>query len=80
MNKLITNLIYMLTKNDISTIESLLQKERLILKEEILVFKDEIVGGIKDLQIDVTATKGYGDRLEEHEKRILKLEEKCEIY
>ena len=45
------------------------------LKNDIYKFKDEILGEIQNLRDDIQVTKGYGDRIEDHEERISALEQ-----
>lgn len=45
------------------------------LKNDIYKFKDEILGEIQNLRDDMQVTRGYGDRIEEHEERITALEQ-----
>ena len=47
---------------------------RVEMKEDIYKFKDEILGEIQDFRDDMTVTKGYGDKIENHEERISVLE------
>lgn len=49
------------------------------LREDIVKFKDEVVGEIKDLREEVAVVTGYKDTIEEHEDRISTLEEKSGI-
>ena len=44
-------------------------------KDDIYRFKDEILGEIQDFRDDMQVTKGYGDRIENHEERISALEQ-----
>jgi len=46
------------------------------IKNDIYNFKDAILTEIVKLRDDMTVTKNYGDRLENHEQRINKLENK----
>lgn len=72
----------MLTKSDLEKIRAVtselifegnksLKNE---LKEEIILFKDAILGEIKNLREEVTIVTGYKDQIEDHETRIEKLE------
>jgi len=45
------------------------------IKDDIYRFKDEILGEIQNLRDDMQVTKGYGDRIENHEERITSLEQ-----
>lgn len=80
----------MLTKNDLENIRIIVKEEakkeiiplkieltqfKHEVKDDIYKYKVEIVSKIKDLQDEISLTKGYGDRLEEHDKRIIKLED-----
>jgi len=57
---------------DITTVlNDSLKKE---VKDDIYRFKDEILGEIQNLRDDMQVTKGYGDRIENHEERITSLE------
>lgn len=44
------------------------------LEEKIITFKDQILVEIKKLQEDTTTVSGYKDQIENHEKRLDKLE------
>ena len=46
------------------------------MREDITVFKDEIMGKLQNVQDDMTVYKGWRDMMEDHETRITKLEEK----
>ena len=58
----------------VQDIVDLLKEVRLNLRGDILNFKDEILHEIVKLREDVTVTTGYRDTIENHEKRIFKLE------
>lgn len=74
----------MLTKSDLFKIKELLDnystktdfKE---LREDIVKFKDEILDEIRDLREEVTVVTGYKDTIEDHENRIVSLEEKTDL-
>ncbi len=51
-----------------------IEKLTQILREEIIVFKDQILGEIAALREEATITVGYRGILEDHEVRIEKLE------
>lgn len=59
----------------VQDIVDLLKEVRIELKGDILNFKDEILGEIVKLREDVTVTTGYRDIIENHENRLIKLEE-----
>ena len=69
----------MLTKSDSKLIEELFSEKfseaRRVLKDDLLTFKDEILGEVRKLREDVIAVIGYKDQIEDHETRIEKLEE-----
>jgi len=44
------------------------------LKNEIVKFKDEIVGRLNKIDDELTVTNGYGDQLEDHDNRLKKVE------
>lgn len=44
-------------------------------RSDISTFKDEILGEIQNLRDDMEVTRGYGDRIEDHEERISTLEQ-----
>jgi len=44
------------------------------MRNENATFKDEMLGEIQNLRDDMEVTKGYGDRIEDHEERISTLE------
>ncbi len=60
------------TKN-LTTKEELRASTKL-LDEKITTFKDEILGRIEKSDEEMEVTKGYGDKLEDHEDRISVLE------
>ncbi len=72
----------MLTKKDLQQISQIITEAfddpnnslRKELKNDLLTFKDEILGEIKDLRDDVAVVTGYKDQIEDHEVRIDKLE------
>ena len=68
----------MLTKFDIQLIRKLFEEEllgaRRLLTDDILMFKDEIVGELQKLRDEVTIVTGYKDQIENHEDRIEKIE------
>ncbi len=67
----------MLTKTDLENIRQLIKEEVDFkidaLKEDIVLFKDEILHEIVNLRDDVTVLTGYRDMIEDHEIRIVKL-------
>lgn len=48
--------------------------KRFALKDDLVSFKDEILGEIKSLREEVTIVTGYKNQIEDHEVRIEKLE------
>lgn len=46
------------------------------LKNDITNFKDTIIGRLDKIDEELTVTNGYGDKIENHEERITKLETK----
>jgi len=72
-----------LTKKDLQEIGRLITNITSVLNEalesrlnnDIYKFKDEILGEIQNLRDDIQVTKGYGDRIEDHEERISALEQ-----
>lgn len=52
-----------------------LAETKVELKNDIVTFKDEIIGEIRDIQIDSEVIRSYSDRLENHDSRITKLEQ-----
>lgn len=73
----------MLTKSDIKLISELFSdkfsESRKLLKDDLLTFKDQILGEIKKLREDVTIVTSYKDQIEDHETRIDKVEDILEI-
>lgn len=76
----------MLTKSDIHQIRELftelltqaftvVKKE---LKEEIVIFKNEILKEIQGLREEVAVVTGYKDQIEDHEERITSIEKKLQ--
>ena len=65
-------------KEDMSNLRAEMKEDmsnlRAEMKEDIYKFKDEILGEIQDFRDDMTVTKGYGDKIENHEERISVLE------
>lgn len=47
------------------------------IREDIIKFKDEILHEIVALREDITVVRGYRDMIEDHDKRLGKLEEIC---
>ena len=73
----------MLSKSDIQLIseiftdafEDKFSKASTTIRSDIAGFKSEILGEIKKLREEVTVVTGYKDQIEDHEKRITKLEQ-----
>ncbi|QQG43989.1 MAG: hypothetical protein HYW86_03955 [Candidatus Roizmanbacteria bacterium] len=64
----------MLTKSDLEQIKKIINMELEPLKEDIVLFKDEILYEIIDLRDDISVVVGYRDLIEDHEQRITNLE------
>lgn len=73
----------MLTKKDLQAISELIDTKInpkfKKLREEIIKFKDEILGEIKELRDDVSVVTGYKDQIKDHETRIERLEKRSRI-
>jgi len=73
----------MLTHNDLTKIDQLIQKRtqgsekrvKKAIKEDVLKFKDEVLGEIQDLRDDVAVVTGYRQMLENHDQDLEKLKE-----
>jgi len=50
-----------------------------VIREEMIQFKDDILGEIVKLREDVVAASGYKDQIENHEERLVKVETKLGI-
>lgn len=64
----------MLSKIDLIAIRNLIQESEKALKNEVVKFKDEILGRLDKIEQDLAIMNGYGDQLEDHETRIKNLE------
>jgi hypothetical protein len=65
----------LLTRNDIKEIVTeIVAENNKYLKDDILKFKDEILGEIVNLRDDFAVLTGYRDMIEDHGVRIEKLE------
>jgi gas vesicle protein len=77
-----------LVKSDLTDFRAVVREE---VRDELTQFKKEIYEDMKGLQSELLSemqnlrddlhisTDGYGDRLEEHNQRLRKVEEKCDI-
>lgn len=61
-------------KHFISVLDANKEELRRDLNNDILNFKDEIIGEIKTLRLETSATASYRPMLTDHEKRISTLE------
>lgn len=77
----------MLSKSDLKILQELFDTQeqkldvkfsglRRELKNDIIEFKDKILGEIVKLREEVSVTSSYRDMIEDHDTRITKLEEK----
>ena len=66
--------IELLEKHLITVIKKEAAETKSDLKNDILNFKDEIMGEVKDLREEVSVTAGYRPLIADHESRITKLE------
>lgn len=64
----------MLTQSDLVAIKSLVKEEITALKKRIDTFEDKMIGRLDNIDQELALTNGYGDKLENHEERITKLE------
>lgn len=64
----------MLTNTDLEIIKQIINDARDELKEDITLFKDQILKEIIDLRDDVTVVTSYRDMIEDHAIRIHNLE------
>lgn len=71
----------MLTNKDLTKIDQLIRKRtqesekrvKNAIKEDILQFKDEVLGELQDLRDDVAVVTGYRQMLEDHDQDLEKL-------
>ena len=80
-----------LTKNDLKLIRGVVDEvvvekvtdivaeNNQVIREEIIQFKDDILGEIVKLREDVAVVTGYKDQIENHEERITTVETKLGI-
>ena len=66
----------MLSKADIQIIQGFINDLKNELKNDIVTFKDQILGEIKSLREEVTIVTSYRDKIEDHEERLEKLEKR----
>ena len=75
IGKLITDITSLLNASLESRFDGKLIKFKEEIKDNIYKFKDEILVEIQNLRDDMQVTRGYGDRIENHEERISALEQ-----
>lgn len=70
----------MLSQKDLDEIQKLIKinTRHLPTREEFYNKMDELMKELKDLREEVTVVTGYKDQIENHETRIIKLEEVLE--
>jgi len=64
----------MLTKKDYQEINNLLDSKHYATIEDVISFKDSILGEIRSLRDEIIIVVGYRDQIEEHDTRITSLE------
>lgn len=61
---------------EIRELRTEMNKELQSMRDDIITFKDEMLGEMSDLRDDVAVTTGYRDLIADHEDRITRLEKK----
>jgi hypothetical protein len=62
------------TKEELQEVRIELKNDIQLLKEDVLLFKDEILGEVKAMREELTIVVGYRQYIEDHDERISALE------